>query len=126
MNVEMEKKYDLEDRLIEYTALAAEIIESLSHNRYGNYLGDQLIRSSMSPALSYGEAQAAESNADFIHKMKVALKELRESFITLKIIRRHKLLKNEERLTVAIDETNQLISIFVKSIETARKNRGKG
>ncbi len=121
----MEKKFDLEDRLIEYTAKVAEIIESLPHNRYGNYLGDQLIRSSMSPALSYGEAQSAESIADFIHKMKLALKELRESFISLKIIRRHKLLKNEDHLAFVIDETNQLISIFVKSIETARKNRNK-
>lgn len=121
----MEKKYDLEDRLIEYTALAAGVIELLPHNRYGIYLGDQLIRSSMSPALSYGEAQGAESTADFIHKMKLALKELRESFISLKIIRRHKLLKSEEHLAKAIDETNQLISIFVKSVETARKNRSK-
>jgi len=81
--------------------------------------------SSMSPALSYGEAQSAESIADFIHKMKLALKELRESFISLKIIRRHKLLKSGEHLTKVIDETNQLISIFVKSVETARKNRSK-
>lgn len=77
----MEKKYNLEERLIEYTALVAGVIESLPHNRFGLYLGDQLIRSSMSPALSYGEAQSAESTADFIHKMKLALKELRETFI---------------------------------------------
>lgn len=121
----MEKKYDLEERLIEYTALVAEIIESLPRNRFGNYLGDQLIRSCMAPALSYGEAQGAESTADFIHKMKLSLKELRESFISLKIIRRHKLLKNEDPRAKAIDETNQLISIFVKSVETARKNHGK-
>jgi four helix bundle protein len=122
----MEKNYDLEDRLVEYTALTAEIIEALPHNRYGNYLGDQLIRSSMSPALSYGEAQSAESTADFIHKMKLALKELRESFISLKIIRRHKLSKNVEKIEFVIDETNQLIAIFVKSIQTAQKNRKQG
>ncbi len=121
----MSDKFDLEDRLIEYTVLVAGIIELLPHNRIGLYLSDQLTRSGMSPALEYGEAQGAESRSDFIHKMKVALKELRESFISLKIIRRHNLLKEENKLSKVIDETNQLISIFVKSIETAKKNRNK-
>ncbi len=121
----MQNKFDLEDRLIEYTVSIATITELLPHNRIGIYLSDQLTRSGMSPALTYGEAQGAESRADFIHKMKVALKELRESLISLKIIDRHKLLKENCSLSKVIDETNQLISIFVKSIQTAKNNKYK-
>ena len=80
-----------------------------------------MIRSSTSSALNYGEARDAESKKDFIHKMKIALKELRESFINLKIIDGIKISKNREELVFLIDETNQLISIFVKSVQTAKR-----
>jgi four helix bundle protein len=70
----------------------------------------------------YGEAQAAESRADFIHKMKVLLKELRETRICLRIIC-EKLLIKSLQASGALDECNQLIGIFTKSVETARKNR---
>ncbi|MFD1256500.1 four helix bundle protein [Mucilaginibacter terrae] len=68
-----------------------------------------------------GEAQTAESRADFIHKMKIILKELRESLVSLKLIERRELY-DLTVITQAKDECNQLISIFVKSIETAKKN----
>jgi len=83
-----------------------------------------LVRSGSSPALNYGEAQAAESRNDFIHKMKVILKELRESMVSLKIIER-RTMHNLENTLVAKNECNQLIAIFVKSIETAKKNNMK-
>lgn len=79
------------------------------------------MRSGTSPALNYGEAQSAESRNDFIHKMKISAKELRETFNCLRIIRK----KNwypDEKMRPILDENNQLISIFVKSIETAKKN----
>lgn len=77
------KKFDLEDRLINFAVRIAEIVESLPNTRAGNHIAGQLIRSGTSPALNYGEAQSAESRSDFIHKIKVVLKELRESSISL-------------------------------------------
>lgn len=85
----------------------------------------QLLRSGTSPALNYGEAQSGESRRDFIHKIKIVLKELRESYICLKIIDHAKLFKIQDKILFAINECNELISIFVKSVETAQKNDQK-
>ncbi|QEC75510.1 four helix bundle protein [Mucilaginibacter ginsenosidivorax] len=117
-------KYDLEERLIDFAVLIADIVEALPNTRLGNYIAGQLVRSGCSPALNYGEAQSAESRNDFIHKMKVILKELRESMISLKIIKRRGM-HNVENTAIAINECNQLTAIFVKSIETAKKNNIK-
>jgi four helix bundle protein len=97
----------------------------LPDNLTGRYISGQITRSGMSPALNYGEAQGAESMNDFIHKMKVSLKELRETFIALKIIKSKPLTKNTELLDACMIECNELISIFVKSIKTAETNRGR-
>jgi four helix bundle protein len=117
-------KYDLEERLIDFAVMIADIIEALPNTRLGNYIAGQLVRSGCSPALNYGEAQSAESRNDFIHKMKIILKELRESMISLKIIKRREI-HNLDNTASAINECNQLIAIFVKSIETAKKNNIK-
>ena len=90
----------------------------------GNHISGQLIRSGTSPAPNYGEAQSAESRADFVHKMRLALKELRETRIWLLIIVRSDLIKPASKLD-DLDESNPLISIFVKSIGTAKKNKEK-
>lgn len=115
-------KYDLEERLIDYSVEALEIIDNLPNNKGANHLGSQLVRSSTAPALNYGEAQAAESRQDFIHKMRVSLKELRESRVCMKVIRRRRYLKDDSKITAALAETEELIAIFVKSIQTAQKN----
>ena len=81
-----------------------------------------MIRCGTSPALNYGEAQSAESSNDFIHKCKVILKELRETRICLKIIRRKPLLP-DEKTDIVLQENNELIAIFLKSIDTAKKNQ---
>lgn len=73
-------KQKLEDRLIDFTVLIIEIVNEMPNTKAGNHLSGQLVRSGTSPALNYGEAQSAESRKDFIHKVKVVLKELRESF----------------------------------------------
>ncbi|WP_419701373.1 four helix bundle protein [Mucilaginibacter sp. NFX135] len=117
-------KYDLEERLIDFAVTIADIIEALPNTRLGNYIAGQLVRSGCSPALNYGEAQSAESRNDFIHKMKIILKELRESMVSLKIIKRRDI-HNLDNTEAAINECNQLIAIFVKSIETAKKNNLK-
>lgn len=114
-------KFDLEDRLIDFAAHCIKVANSLPKTCAGQHLADQLIRSGTSPALNYGEAQAAESRKDFIHKMKVCLKELRETLVCLKIIVRSDLL-TEEKLQSLINETDELVSIFVTSIKTAKQN----
>lgn len=116
-------KYDLEERLVNFAIQVVEIAESLPNTRTGSHLAGQLIRSGTSPALNYGEAQSAESRNDFIHKMKVILKELRETSIALKIISRKPLIEPRAKLSPVIDETDQLIAIFAKSIKTAQANR---
>ncbi|MCG8696523.1 MAG: four helix bundle protein [Bacteroidales bacterium] len=116
-------KFDLEERLIEFAVLIIEIVNEIPSSKAGNHLSGQLVRSGTSGALNYGEAQSAESRRDFIHKMKVILKELREILVCLKIIHRSKLYKTEEKIIKAKKENNELISIFVKSIETAEKNQ---
>jgi len=115
-------KFDLEERLIKFSVLIIEITNEMSGSKAGNHLSGQLVRSGTSVSLNYGEAQSAESRKDFIHKMKVILKELRETFVCLKIIHLSKLYKNEIKIIEAKKESNELISIFVKSIGTAKKN----
>ena len=116
-------KFDLEERLIEFSVLIIHIVNETPNSKAGNHLSGQLVRSGTSVALNYGEAQSAESKKDFIHKMKVILKELRETFICLKIIHRTKLFHTDSKIIKAKKENNELISIFVKSIETAQKNQ---
>jgi four helix bundle protein len=118
----MRTKFDLEDRLIQFAAIIIDIAESLPPTIAGTHLASQLIRSGTAPSLNYGEAQSAESRNDFIHKMKIALKELRETSCCLRIIQSKKWLIDEKIQTV-LNENNQLIAIFVKSIETAQKNK---
>lgn len=118
-------KFDLEERLIEFSVLMIDIVNEMPKSKAGNHLSGQLVRSGTSVSLNYGEAQSGESRKDFIHKMKVVLKELRETYVYLKIIHRTKLYKTESKIGRAEKENNELISIFVKSIETAQKNLQK-
>jgi four helix bundle protein len=115
-----DKEYDLEGRLIDFAVRIIEVARSLPKTKVGNHIAGQLVRCGTSPAPNYGEAQGAESRADFIHKMKVCLKELRETRVWLLMIARASLIKPASKLDSLIDENNQLISIFVKSIQTAR------
>ena len=115
-------KFDLEERLVEFSALIIEIVNEMPNSKAGNHLSGQIVRSGTSVSLNYGEAQSGESRKDFIHKIKIVLKELRETFVCMKIIHRTKLYKTEAKIEKAEKENNELISIFVKSIETAQKN----
>ncbi len=117
------KIYDLEDRLIDFAVNIIKVAEQLPKNYTGNHLGKQIIRSGTAPALNYGEAQGAESRKDFIHKMKISLKELRETFINLKIIKKSGLIMDYETFTEVLNECNELVSIFVRSVKTAEKTR---
>ena len=114
--------YDLEDRLIDFSVMVINIGETLPKSEAGRYLSGQIIRSGMSPALVYGEAQSAESRKDFIHKISIMLKELRETRINMKIILKKGFLKDRSLLSNGLQEVNELISIFAKSLQTAKKN----
>ncbi|AHW59836.1 four helix bundle protein [Draconibacterium orientale] len=116
-------RFELEERLIVFAARIIELAEKLPNSPIGNHMKGQIVRSGTSPALNYGEAQSAESKKDFIHKMSVCLKELRETFVAIKIIKYSKLLTEVALLEECYVENNELISIFVKSIETVKKNK---
>ena len=116
------KKYDLEDRLIGFSVQIMEVVSEVPKTINGINLANQLSRSGTSVSLNYGEAQSAESRKDFIHKMKVVLKELRETKICLSLMVKSNLLGTSQHLLNLKNENKELISIFVKSIETARKN----
>jgi len=115
-------KKELEERLIDFAANTIIFCESLSKSYAGNHLSGEIIRSSTSPALNYGEAQSAESKKDFIHKMGICLKELRETHNCMKIIKKAKLTQNHIILENLEKEVNELISIFVSSIKTSKSN----
>ena len=121
--VKDERVFDLEERLIDFAISILQIVESLPKTRVGLHIGGQLIRCATSPAPNYGEAQSAESRADFIHKMKVCLKELRETRVWLVMIVRANLLKPVPKLDQIITESDELISIFMASIKTAKRNK---
>jgi four helix bundle protein len=116
------REFDLEERLIDFAVRIIRTADSLPKSKVGRHISGQLIRSGTSPASNYGEAQSAESRADFIHKMKISLKELRETRVWLLIMLRANLIQPNSKLEPLLDENNQLISIFVTSIKTARQN----
>ena len=117
------KKYDLEDRLVDFTCRMIDVVETLPNTRAGNYIAGQLIRSCHSPTFNYGEVQAAESRNDFIHKMGIVLKELKECRTALKVIIKKVMIKPVEKLDGIYKETEELIAIVAKSIDTAVKNK---
>ncbi len=116
------RKYDLEDRLVDYSCRMIDVVDALPNTRAGNYIAGQLIKSCMSPTFNYGEVQGAESRNDFVHKMGVVLKELKECRSALKVIRKKEMIKPVTKLDGIYKETEELVAIMAKSIETANKN----
>jgi four helix bundle protein len=112
--------YDLEERLLNYAAEIIRLTESPPHTRSGNHVSGQLLRSGTSPLPNHGEAQAAESRDDFVHKMSICLKELRESRRWLRLIHRVPLARDLTSVETLVLETEELIRIFAKSIKTAK------
>lgn len=119
-------KFDLEERLVNFSVAIIALSKEIPNERAGNHLCGQIIRSGTSVSLNYGEAQSGESRKDFIHKIKVVLKELRETSVCLKILLRANLCKNKNVLNLALKECDELISIFVRSVETAQRNLKSG
>ncbi len=117
-----ERIYDLEERLLEYAARIIRLVERLPDTRAGNHIAGQLLRSGTSPLPNHGEAEGAESRNDFLHKLGVCHKELRESRRWLRLIQRVPLLSDIAALDDALRETDELVRIFASSIRTAREN----
>jgi four helix bundle protein len=118
------RAYDLEERLLDYAAEIVRLTERLPHSRAGNHVAGQLLRSGTSPLPNHGEAQAAESHDDFVHKMSICLKELRESRRWLRLILRVPLTGEAKAVEALVGETEELIRIFAKSIRTAKASVG--
>lgn len=115
------KPYNLEDRLISFACICLEICDDLPPSRAGQNLEFQLAKSATAAALIYGEAQAAESPQDFVHRMKMVLKEIRETRVNLRIIQQKPLITGE-KIGIALSESGELMAIFLKSVETAKNN----
>ncbi len=115
---------ELEDWLIVFAINIIRLSDGIKPSIGGKNLAEQIVRSSSSTALNYGEAQSAESGKDFVHKLGICLKEVRETFINLRIIDGAGLHADHQLLDNLKTESNELISIFVKSIETSKRKQG--
>lgn len=113
------KGSDIEDRLLEFAVRVGNVIDALPDTRLGRHIAGQLVRSGTSPAPNYAEACAAESKKDFIHKLAIVLKELRESSVWIRMIVRSELIV-EQRLESLRDECEQLCKVIAKSLVTAK------
>jgi four helix bundle protein len=116
------RKYDLEVRLLEFASAVIDLSEKLPDTRAGNHVAGQILRSGTSPYPNHGEAEDAESREDFIHKLKLCLKELRETRRWARLIQRKGWAKDETTLPFILSEADELIRIFFSSIQTARRN----
>ena len=113
---------ELEERLIDFAVRVVKLSAALPKTPAGKHIAGQILRSGTSPAPNYGEARGAESHADFVHKVRIVLKELNETSIWLRVIERSHILK-PELLTEIIQENNELCRIFTASLATARKGK---
>ncbi|WP_299366471.1 four helix bundle protein [Winogradskyella sp.] len=113
------KANELEERLVQFSIDIILLTKTIDKSFASEHLAKQLIRSAMSSALNYGEARSGESTRDFLHKMKICLKELRESYINLKIQKGSQTISDLNKLEELLKENDELISIFVSSIKTA-------
>ena len=114
--------YDLEDRLLEFAANIIELTESLPNTRAGNHIAGQLLRCGTPSLSNHGEVEAAESRRDFLHKLRICLKELRETKRWLRLIGHSKSLESPRNFTACLSEVDELIRISVASVRTAERN----
>jgi len=116
------RKFDLEERLLEFASAIIDPCEKLPNTRAGNHLVGQILRSGTSPYPNHGEAESAESCDDFIHKLKICLKELRETRRWARLIHRKRWSQDNATLPIVLSHSEELIRIFMSSIKTAPQN----
>ena len=119
------RKFDLEERLLEFASAVIDLSEKLPPSRAGNHVAGQILRSGMSPYSNHGEAESAESRDDFIHKLKVCLKELRETRHWARLVECKHWAKGDTTLNFVLSEFEELIRIFMSSIRTTQLNARK-
>jgi four helix bundle protein len=119
------RKFDLEERLLEFASAVIDLSEKLPPSRAGNHVAGQMLRSGTSPYSNHGEAESAESREDFIHKLKVCLKELRETRRWARLIKRKHWVEGDTTLPFVLSESEELIRIFMSSIRTTQQNAKK-
>jgi four helix bundle protein len=117
-----DRRYDLEDRLLDFAVNVVELTESLPSTRAGNHIAGQLLRCGTSPLSNHGEVEAAESRKDFLHKLRICLKELRETKRWLRLLSRLERLGEPANLPACLNEIEELIRIFAASVKTAERN----
>ncbi len=110
---------ELEERLVDFAVRIVKLSAALPRTSVGKHIADQILRSGTSPAPNYGEARGAESHADFVHKLRIVLKELNETSIWLRIISRSQLLRNEQLVEI-IQENSELCRIFTSSLKSLK------
>jgi len=115
------RNFDLEERLLEFATEIVRLSETMRRTQAGIHVAGQLLRSGTSALPNHGEAQAAESAPDFVHKLSICLKELRETRRWLRLAQRVPLVKAPATIDPLLSETEELIRIFYTSIATARK-----
>jgi len=125
MQEKARRTYDLEERLLQFCTRIIKLVEELPNTRTGNHVANQLLGSGTSPYENHAEAQAAESRNDFIHKLRICLKELRETKRWIMLIQRAALLNQNEKANDALLECEEFIKIFIKSIRAAESRRKK-
>jgi four helix bundle protein len=119
--LEKETRFDLEERLLEFSARIIRLVDALPNTRAANHIAGQLLRCGTSPYGNHGEVEAAESRKDFIHKLKICLKELKETRRWLRLLEKA-VMVSPPKMTSILNETEELIMIFFVSIRTAEKN----
>jgi four helix bundle protein len=117
-----DRRYDLEDRLLDFAVDVVELTESVPNTRAGNHIAGQLLRCGPSPLSNHGEVEAAKSRRGFLHKLRVCLKELRETKRWLRLVSRLKRLGEPASLPACLNEIEELIRIFAASVKTAERN----
>jgi four helix bundle protein len=116
------RRYNLEERLLNFAVNVVELTESLPNTRAGNHIAGPVLRCGTSPLSNHGEVEAAESRKDFLHKLRICLKELRETKRWLRLVSRLKKLGEPANLPRRLNEVEELIRIFAASVKTAEKN----
>ena len=114
-------RFDLEDRLLDLSARIIRLVDALPNTRAANHISGQLLRCGTSPYGNHGEVEAAESRKDFVHKLKVCLKELKETRRWLRLIAKSAMLPGP-KIAAILNETEELIKIFFSSVRTAERN----
>ena len=114
-------RFNLEDRLLEFSARIIRLVDALPNTRTANHVGGQILRSGTSPYGNHGEVEAADSRKDFVHKLRVSLKELKETKRWRCLIKKSEMVPEKNMLPI-LEETEELIRIVLASVRTAEKN----